>query len=315
MAMINEDAAVDFIYIGGPRCGSTWLSAVLDDHPQIFIPPSKEVHFFNDRMPYNFEYKYPLGLDHYRSYFTDAQTGQIVGDISPFYFLDPNAAWRIHRHVPNVKLICFLRDPVAMLHSLYLLLRQRERREASFAKEIAQNPSLIDLCRYDRLLQPFYDYFNHSQIRVYIYEEVFIDRVRAAREIYDFLGVDRNFDPPSAKQRFNAATDAPPNPLRRCRGMVVDALNRPLLKPLKHFLLRHGFKDVRRYGMTESTAMPPREAPEPAVRAMLESLLEPDLRRLERRLGRTLAAWPSASLNGFSEARHLAYASTQSRSR
>lgn len=315
MAMINEDAAVDFIYIGGPRCGSTWLSAILDDHPQIFIPPSKEVHFFNDRMPYSFEYKYPLGLDYYRSYFTDAEAGQIIGDISPFYFLDPNAAWRIHRHAPNVKLICFLRDPVAMLHSLYLLLRQRERRAASFAEEIAQNPNLIDLCRYDRLLQPFYDSFPDSQIRVYVYEELFLDRVRTAHEIYEFLGVDPNFDPPSAKRRFNAATDAPPNPLRRRRGMVVDALNRPLLRPLKHFLVRHGFKDVRRYGMTENTDMAPREGPEPAVRVMLESLLEPDLQRLERRLGRTFAAWPSASLNTVSEERHLAYASTQDRSR
>ena len=315
MATIDKEVAVDFIYIGGPRCGSTWLSAVLDDHPQIFIPPSKEVHFFNDRMPYSFEYKYPLGLSHYRSYFAGAQADQIVGDISPFYFLDPNAAWRIHRHFPEAKLICFLRDPVAMLHSLYLLLRQRERRAATFAEEIEKNPSLIDLCRYDRLLQPFYDFFPSAQICIYLYEELFVDGTRTAREIYNFLGVDPTFDPPSAKQRFNAATDAPPNPLRRRRGMLVDALNRPLLRPLKHVLLRRGLKDVRRYGMTKTTRTPLRDGPEPAVRALLESVLEPELRRLERRLGRALAVWPSAPVNAVAEERHLAYASTQARSR
>jgi Sulfotransferase domain len=315
VATIDNEVAVDFIYIGGPRCGSTWLSAVLDDHPQIFIPPSKEVHFFNDRMPYSFEYKYPLGLNHYRSYFTGARADQIVGDISPFYFLDPNTAWRIHRHFPKAKLICFLRDPVAMLHSLYLLLRQRERRAATFAEEIEKNPGLIDLCRYDRLLQPFYDLFPFSQICIYLYEELFVDGTGTAREIYNFLGVDSSFDPPSARQRFNTATDARPNPLRRRRGMVVDALNRPLLRPLKHVLLRHGLKDVRRYGMTESTHMPLRDAPEPAARALLESVLEPELRRLERRLGRSLAVWPSAPVNALSEERHLACASTQARSR
>lgn len=315
MATSHAHAAVDFIYIGGPRCGSTWLSAVLDDHPQIFIPPSKEVHFFNDRMPYGFEYKYPLGLDHYRSYFGDARPDQILGDISPFSFLDPNAAWRMRRDVPDVKLLCFLRDPVAMLHSLYLLLRQRERRAASFAEEIARNPGLIDLCRYDRLLQPFYDHFPPGRIRIHLYEELFADPVGTAREIYGFLGADPDFDPPSAGRRFNAATDAPPNPLRRRRGLVVDALNRPALRPLKHFLLRRGFKDVRRSGATEAAAVPPRESPDPASRAMLEAMLAPDLRRLEERLGRTLAAWPSASLKEGSDARRVARASTRGRSR
>jgi Sulfotransferase domain len=315
VATIGEEVVVDFIYIGGPRCGSTWLSAVLDDHPQIFIPPSKEVHFFNDRMPYSFEYKYPLGLDHYRSYFTGARADQIVGDISPFYFIDPNSAWRIHQHFPESKLICFLRDPVAMLYSLYLLLRQRERRAATFTKEIEKNPSLIDLCRYDRLLQPFYDFFPSTQICIYLYEELFLDGARTAREIYDFLGVDSSFDPPSAKRRFNVATDAPPNPLRRRRGMLVDALNRPLFRPLKHGLLRRGLKDVRRYGMTENAHMPAREGPEPAAKALLESVLEPELRRLERRLGRTFAIWPSAPVNAVSEEQRPAYASTQARPR
>lgn len=315
MAMVSERAAVDFIYIGGPRCGSTWLSAVLDDHPQIFIPPSKEVHFFNDRMPYSFEYKYPLGLDHYKSYFTDARADQVRGDISPFYFLDPNAAWRIHRHFPEAKLLCFLRDPVAMLYSLYLLLRQRERRAPTFAEEIDRNPGLIDLCRYDRILQPFYDFFPAHQIRIYFYEELFLDTVGTAREIYAYLGVDSDFEPPSARRRFNAATDARPSPLRRRRGILVEAFNRPLLRPLKHVLLRHGLKDARRSGMTEDTHTSARDGPDPAVEALLKSVLEPELRRLERRLGRTLVMWPSAPLNAVSQERRLAYASTQARSR
>ena len=59
----------EFIYIGGPRCGSTWLAAVLSDHPNIYIPPSKEIHFFNDRMPYPYEYRYHRGLNYYSTFF------------------------------------------------------------------------------------------------------------------------------------------------------------------------------------------------------------------------------------------------------
>lgn len=294
--MVEKNAPVDFIYIGGPRCGSTWLSAALDDHPDIFVPPSKEIHFFNDRMPYTFEYKYPLGMEYYRTYFAAARPGQLRGDISPFTFLDPNAAWRIHQHSPDVKVLCFLRDPVAMLHSLYLLLRQRERRAPSFAEEIAQNPNLIDLCRYDRMLQPYYDHFAEEQLHIRIYEELFVDRGRTMREIYGFIGVDPEFEPPSAQWRFNAATDAMPSLLRRNRGLLVDALNRPALRPVKHFLLRRGFKNVRRHGMTEDRGTAPaRQGPEPEARAIIESLLEADLDRLQQRLGRTLPAWRSVS--------------------
>ena len=84
---------------------------------------------------------------------------------------------------------------------------------------------------------------------------------------------------------------------------------------MKHGLLRRGLKDIRRYGMTENTHMPFRDGPEPAARALLESMLEPELRRLERRLGRTLAIWPSAPVNAFAEERRPAYASTQARPR
>jgi len=292
--MIDEDAAVDFIYIGAPRCGSTWLSAILDDHPDIFIPSSKEVHFFNDRMPYTFEYKYPLGIEHYRSYFRGAKRRQVKGDISPFTFRDPNAAWRIHLHVSEVKIICFLRDPVAMLFSLYLLLRQRERRAPTFSEEIARNPQLVDLGRYERMLQPFYDYFPAEQIHVRIYEELFLDREQTVRDIYRFVGVDPDFSSSSANCRFNVATDAPPNFLRRLRGVLVDAMNRPALRPLKHLLLRHGFKNVVRHGRTEDRGVAPeRQGPEPAVRATIESLLAADLQRLQRRLGRSLSLWPT----------------------
>src|SRR5438034_9146496 len=39
---------IDFIGIGAPKCGTTWLSAQLDAHPQIGFAPDKEVYYFAD---------------------------------------------------------------------------------------------------------------------------------------------------------------------------------------------------------------------------------------------------------------------------
>ena len=37
----------NFIGIGAQRAGSTWLYACLREHPQVYVPPEKELHFFN----------------------------------------------------------------------------------------------------------------------------------------------------------------------------------------------------------------------------------------------------------------------------
>ena len=46
--MMPHMSHIDFIGIGAPKCGTTWLSAQLDAHPQIGFAPDKEVYYFAD---------------------------------------------------------------------------------------------------------------------------------------------------------------------------------------------------------------------------------------------------------------------------
>lgn len=43
----------DFLGIGGARCGSTWLYTNLKAHPEIWLPPRKELHYFDRPLSYN----------------------------------------------------------------------------------------------------------------------------------------------------------------------------------------------------------------------------------------------------------------------
>lgn len=285
--------SVDFVYVGGPRCGSTWLSAVLSDHPEIFIPPSKEIHFFNDRMPYGFEYRYPQGMAHYLGYFDQAKPGHLKGDISPFYFLDPNAAWRIHRHLPDAKIISFLRDPVDMLYSLYLLLRQRERRAPTFEAELEANPQLLDLCRFDRLLQPYYDLFESERVLILLHDDLRRNAKATARQVFRFLGVDEDFAPASLERKFNLAVDSQPRRSKQARGYAIQALNHPVLLPLKRLMLRRGLKDIRYFGAQDTGDVARYEGPAEETRAWIGELLAPDMKRLAIRIGRDLDGWPT----------------------
>ena len=40
----------DFIGIGAQKCGTTWLDKNLRSHPQVWMPPIKELHYFDHRM-------------------------------------------------------------------------------------------------------------------------------------------------------------------------------------------------------------------------------------------------------------------------
>ena len=39
---------ISFLIVGAQKAGTTALSAYLGEHEKIYIPPSKEVHFFDD---------------------------------------------------------------------------------------------------------------------------------------------------------------------------------------------------------------------------------------------------------------------------
>lgn len=46
------DTTVDFMCIGAPRAGTTWLWNVLRQHPDVWMPPIKEMHYFDRSRKY-----------------------------------------------------------------------------------------------------------------------------------------------------------------------------------------------------------------------------------------------------------------------
>ena len=86
----------DFIIIGAAKAGTTSLYAMLDRHPDIFMPRQKEPEFFaRDDL-------YAQGLDSYAENFAGAEPGQVVGEASTLYSLSPlfgQTAARIKDHL------------------------------------------------------------------------------------------------------------------------------------------------------------------------------------------------------------------------
>ena len=77
---------------------------MLGELPDVFLPASKEVHFF--------EQNYEAGESWYWEHFQGAQPNQRCGDITPFCLFHPDVPGRVYQHLPNARLIVLLSGPI-----------------------------------------------------------------------------------------------------------------------------------------------------------------------------------------------------------
>ncbi len=99
-----------FIIIGVQKGGTTSLTYYLKQHPQVYLPIKKEVHFF--------DLNFKKGLSWYKAYFP-ILSNKIPGEATPYYIFHPHVAKRIKQTIPNAKFIVLLREPVSRAFSQY----------------------------------------------------------------------------------------------------------------------------------------------------------------------------------------------------
>ena len=213
----------DFIIGGAPRSGTTWLTAALDRHPDIWVakPLRPEPKFFLvDEL-------YDEGLASYsRRWFTDAPTHGVSGEKSTNYLESAVAAERIARDLPAVKLLFLLREPADRALSNYrwsvmngmepedfaTALGLEDEREATLppALRYARPHAYFSRGRYARLLRPWLDRFPRSQVLVRRFEDLVSDPGGTLAVIHEFLGVAERPDLAGQPEGVNPSTEGPP---------------------------------------------------------------------------------------------------------
>jgi len=152
MTRRSDEKLPTFLGIGAPRAGTTWLHANLKKHPEIWLTPVKEIHYFDSiqrgalRGPFYRRHlrkragRY-LSRETYRDrwregrlfselawdirFFVPPRThrwyrrifrpgpGQIAGEITPAYsILKPELVEQVREVNPDLRIIYLLRDPV-----------------------------------------------------------------------------------------------------------------------------------------------------------------------------------------------------------
>lgn len=188
----------DFLIIGGMRCGTTSLFELLRNQGAVFLPGTKELHFFDRRNPDLPDKKA------YATLFERARAGQKRGEATPDYLTTPGCAVNIHALVPDARLIVVLRDPVERAWSHYQFSRfhkvETEPLDVALEAEderLAMATDHSDIFfsyqqrgRYLEHIRLYESLFGREQIHVTLLDELVRDTRRALAQIMLFLDAD-----------------------------------------------------------------------------------------------------------------------------
>jgi len=210
-----------FLGIGAQKGGTTTLQCLLEQHPQVFVPPRKELHYFS--------LHYGEGEAWYRRQFADARSNQLCGEITPYYLFHPVAPQRVKALLPNVKLIVLLRDPVErtlsqVFHSRRLGLEPLPL-EAALDAEIErlkgaealldspngrhqshQEHSYVARSRYELQLQRWSSLFPRDQFFVQRSEDFFEQPQKVWAQLCEFLQIDQLVLPSLGSRRIHSGS-------------------------------------------------------------------------------------------------------------
>jgi hypothetical protein len=180
----------NFVCIGAQKTGTTWLYGRLRQHPQVFLPETKELNFFYRDLPVSW----------YEAHFRQASPGKICGDISPNYMALPGVAERMHALLPDALLLCILREPLARAKSQYQMATKLGNipPDVPFIEAFRRNLQYLrDRGSYVHLLERFTRYYPAgNQLLILLYDDLQVDPAGFLRKIFAYLGVDQGFLPP-----------------------------------------------------------------------------------------------------------------------
>ena len=204
----------NFLIIGAAKAGTTALYHYLQQHPQIYMSPIKEPYFFafegeqiNFQGPVDSNKSYITDIKTYRALFEGVTNEIAIGEASPGYLYSSKATERIQHYIPDAKLIAILRDPIERAYSNFLNLIRQDLEplpdfvQAMLAEEERINDNWSFRWHYRQRgfyfnqLKRYFELFDQSRIKIYLYEEFQDNSVTVLHDIFEFLDVDKIFVP------------------------------------------------------------------------------------------------------------------------
>lgn len=293
MSLVNKP---NFFIVGAPKCGTTALYSYLAGHPDICMSKIKEPHFF---APDTIGHQRPSAtLEKYLANFDGAAGKSGIGEASTGYLSSRAAPREILHFNPSARIIVMLRNPVDVMHAMHSqrILDGREHiaqferaldsqetryeKSAGFRGQPALRSSYRETTRFSEQVQRYFDTFGRACVHVIWFKDFALSPAIEYDKVLSFLGLgsDRRHD------------FAPINANKVFRNQAAQRWMWRLSARLGGF--KRSFPTVWREVSSISRRLNhvyvARPAMEAGFRRQLEAEYAPELRNLERLLGRTL---------------------------
>lgn len=198
----------NFFIVGAAKSGTTSVFHYINQHPDVFMSPVKEPHYFSSLdFPERFAGPGDEGFTlqtvrteaDYLQLFADAGEATVLGEGSVYYLNYPQAAERIRVFNPNAKIVMLLRNPIDRAFSAYMHTVRDGRETLSFeegleaeAKRIEQNYQPLwwykEVGRYAKAVEHYQQFFPRDQLKIFLYEDL-ANADKVVQELLSFLNL------------------------------------------------------------------------------------------------------------------------------
>lgn len=278
----------NFFIVGAPKAGTTSLHDYLNQHPRIFLPIIKEIHYFDisDTKLGEKVQKIRTG-DNYNNLFQPLKSEVAIGESTSSYLADPMSPHYIHKIVPNARIIISLRDPVERVYSHYLHRANLDSSINSFTDFIKNHlfnlekglmtGNILNQSMFSDQIKRYLDEFGKEKVKILIFEEWIKNIKETIEDLEKFLGVEK-----FSEYQFNLENQykGGKNFVRMIYGKK---LSRMVLQLMLSSKSQKKLKDLYIKKFVKKPKMPIND------REFLENLFLPDVLKLEKLLDRPLS--------------------------
>jgi hypothetical protein len=293
------DALPDFFVLGVAKGGTTSLHHYLRQHPALFLPYEKELHFFDAD-----EERFSTGLDQYLRYFSDAGD-RLAGDATPSYFRNVEVVADRMRHLYGdapPQFLLLLRDPVERAYSHYLHNVSEGREPLSF-EEALEADQADPLSKreewkayftdgvYVDILEQWFAHFSRDRFLILRSATLAQTSEGTLGEIFRFLGVD-----PTVEVDTDVYLNRTGEEQSRALGRLLSVLPSRLRSGVRRWIPESIRLPVEQFIRRRSTGdASDRPTLDPDIERALRERYAPHVRRLADLLDREFSAWLPSS--------------------
>lgn len=190
-----------FLVVGAQKSGTTALAAYLRQHPQLFIPEKKELHFFDNE---SLAWGKP-DLNQLHKFFSASKTNQLWGEATPISMYWDAAPARIWQYNPDIRLIVILRNPIERAYSHWAMEHYRGNDPLDFEQALNTEEercrealplqhrvfSYIDRGFYSSQVRRLWRYFGKQAVLVLSHKKLRQQPNECLNAVWEHLGVSK----------------------------------------------------------------------------------------------------------------------------